>query len=172
VKNLSPQRQSLIMTAALMTVCILVNVYGLVSKHGRFLVQSLPSNTLEDYHADAYPPERFQILLYLEDNFRNWRLAAPSEEFLDDSLGIIPLMFIEAGGQVGIDYHGYDPLLTDDEAAGLMKYETVWFENGDDIDIYVVFSGEPEVSKTNWLAMYNHSLYIIPQSLAPTRMRE
>ncbi|MBN1120106.1 MAG: hypothetical protein JXJ17_03435 [Anaerolineae bacterium] len=168
---MTQQRQQIIVIATLMALCILFNVFNLI-RNGLVFVQSLPSNTLEDYHAEAYPPERFQILLYLDENFRNWRLVAPSEEFVDKELQIFPLMFIEAGGQMGIDYHDYDVLLTDSEAAVLQDYEHVWFENGDDIDIYVVFSDEPETSKRNWLAMYNHSLYIIPQSLVPTRMLE
>jgi hypothetical protein len=171
VKNLSQRQQQIIAITSLMAVCILVNMYNLV-KNGRYLVQTLPSNTLEEYHAQAYPPERFQIFLYLEENFRNWRIVAPSEEFLDDDLGFEPLLFVEAGGQMRVDYHEYDVHLTEEEAASLTDHEQVWFENGDDLDIVVVFSDEAEPSKTNWLAMYNGSLYIIPQSLAPARMRE
>jgi hypothetical protein len=171
VKNLSQRQQQTIAILSLLAVCILVNMYNLV-KNIHYLVQTLPSNTLEEYHAEAYPPERFQIFLYLEENFRNWRTVAPSEEFLDDDLGFEPLLFVEAGGQMRVDYHEYDVYLAEEEAANLMDHEQVWFENGDDIDIYVVFSDEPEVSKTNWLAMYNHSLYIISQSLVPTRMLE
>jgi len=170
--NKIPQRQQQIIgIAVLMAICILINVRNLAT-YSQFLIKPRESNTLEDYHAEAYPPRRFQILLYLDDNFRNWTLIAPSEEFLENDLKIIPQMFVEAGGQMRVDYHDYHAPLTDDEAAGLLAYEHVWFDNGDDIDIYVFFSDGPETSKTNWLATYNHSFYIIPQSLVPMRMRE
>jgi len=170
--NKIPQRQQqTIGIVVFMAICVLVNVYNL-AKNARYIAQTLPSNTLAAYHAAAYGPERFQILLYLNENFRNWRLVAPSREFVEEDLQYFELMFIEAGGQTGVDYHDYDVHLTEDEAEKLEEYRQVWFENGEDIDIHVVFSDRPEISKTNWLALYNQSLYIIPQSLAPIRMQE